>query len=337
VPVSRQARADSKSKRDVQGVRRIRSLPELPPRPRDAHKGNFGRVLVIGGSRGMIGAPALVANSALRSGAGLVTVACPESIQPVVASLCPCATSIPLPETKAGLIDPSRALKHLRKLGLIGESGAPTALAAGPGLGQGDPAFSKSVLALIGAFREEAGIPCVLDADALNAIAAVKAVRAGKRTGRPAHSALPGLRSTIVTPHPGEMARLHGVSTAEVQENREGFAIKTVEEMAAGEEDRGRSIVVLKGAQTVVTDGVRLFINRTGNPGMATGGSGDVLTGVIVGLIAQGLSVFDAAVLGVHVHGLAGDLAADDVGEISLIAADLVGYLPEAFLTQTHS
>jgi NAD(P)H-hydrate epimerase len=285
----------------------------------------------------MIGAPALVANSALRSGAGLVTVACPESIQPAVASLCPCATSIPLPETKAGLIDPSRALKHLRGLGLIGESGAPTALAAGPGLGQGDLAFSRSVLALIGAFREEAGVPCVLDADALNALATVKTARAGKGARRSAQSALAGLRSTIITPHPGEMARLHDVSTAAVQADREGFAIKTVKEMAAGENDGSSSVVVLKGAGTVVTDGTRLYINRTGNPGMATGGSGDVLTGVIVGLVAQGLSMFDAAVLGVHVHGLAGDLAADDVGEISLIAADLVGYLPEAFLTQTHS
>jgi ADP-dependent NAD(P)H-hydrate dehydratase len=338
VPANRQRRPSEKGKAKVGGIRRVRTVPHLSPRHSDAHKGNFGHVLVIGGSRGMIGAPALVANAALRSGAGLVTVACPESVQIAVATLCPCATSIPLPEIKAGLIDPPRALRRLRELGWLGKAGAPSALAAGPGLGQGDLAFSGSFLDLLRRFREEAGVPSVIDADALNAMASVTTARAAKPSRRSLPPPLSRLRSTIITPHPGEMARLHDVSTAAVQQDREGLAIRTARQMTGGGcGSNGNSVVVLKGAKTVVTDGDHLYINRTGNPGMATGGSGDVLTGVLVGLVAQGLPVFDAAVLGVHVHGLAGDMAAKDVGETSLIAADLVGYLPEAFLVHADS
>ena len=271
----------------------------------------------------MIGAPALVANAALRSGAGLVTVACPASIQQAVATLCPCATTLPLAETKDGLIDPVKALKHFDAADMLGGDSAPTVLAAGPGLGQGTPRSDHCWVELFRAFSQRADIPTVLDADALNAIAKTR-------------MAMTGLLGTncVITPHPGEMARLRGISTADVQKNRGMVAVAAARWLAEGgihAAKGGPSVVVLKGADTVVTDGRRIFTNKTGNPGMATGGSGDVLTGVIAALIGQGLSRFDAAVLGVHVHGCAGDLAAKEIGALSLIATDLVDFLPRAF------
>jgi NAD(P)H-hydrate epimerase len=315
----------------MQAVRHVRRLPVLPRRRPDAHKGDFGRVLVIGGSRGMIGAPALAANAALRSGAGLVTVACPRSIQLTVAALCPCATSIPLPENRLGLVDPLAALRHLRNLDLLTAAAKPTVIAAGPGLGQGGLVHSKALTALFTAFIDEAAVPLVLDADALNALAAQRAT--GTRPARPGRGG--GWRElprTIITPHPGEMARLHGVSTGAVQRDREGFALRTALALSGqAEAVDTRTVVVLKGAKTVVTNGVDLYVNRTGNAGMATGGSGDVLTGVIAALVAQGLGTFQAAVLGVYLHGLAGDLAAESLGQVCLTAADLIDCLPEAF------
>lgn len=325
-------------------VRHVRLLPKLARRGQEAHKGDFGRVLVIGGSRGMIGAPALVANAALRSGAGLVTIACPESIQPTVAGLCPCATSIALPEGAKGRFSPQRSLPCLRELGLLDRAGAPTVVAAGPGLGQGDGRFSEAVVDLLAAFAGTAAVPLVLDADALNALASVRARVSGRssRGGSLARflDAAGGVRCTseprrasiILTPHPGEMARLHGASTSTVQKDREGFAVRTAREMTPRGISRDcRSVVVLKGAGTIVTDGERCCVNRTGNPGMATGGSGDVLTGVIAALVGQGMPAFEAAVLGVHVHGSAGDRAARELGQTSLTAADLIDYLSSAW------
>lgn len=322
-------------------VRRVRAVPRLPPRRTDAHKGDFGRILVVGGSRGMIGAPALVANAALRSGAGLVTVACPESIQLAVATLCPCATSIPLPENNAGQIDPAKSLKCLRRLRLLDPTTAPSVVAGGPGLGQGDAAFSEAMVDLFAAIVRRAGVPIVLDADALNALAFRRAGYArlggsscGTRRARldgSAGGARPTSLSAVFTPHPGEMARLLGISTAAVQRDRQAAAVRLARELAGGRSD-GQTVVLLKGAKTIVTNGRSLFVNRTGNPGMATGGSGDVLTGVIAALIGQGLPTFDAAVLGVYVQGLAGDLGVKDLGEVSLTAGDLINYLPPAFL-----
>ncbi|HWL93788.1 MAG TPA: ADP/ATP-dependent (S)-NAD(P)H-hydrate dehydratase, partial [Phycisphaerae bacterium] len=176
------------------------------------------------------------------------------------------------------------------------------------------------------------GAPIVLDADALNAIHTAHSPQ--NETMQWPHSG-----NFVVTPHPGEMARLCGTDTSDVQARREETAVRAAAAMIATrpsktsiqEQDAQRGVVVLKGAQTIVTDGQRAFVNRTGNPGMATGGTGDVLTGVISGLLAQGLPRFDAAVLGVCVHGLAGDLAARSLGETSLIASDLLDYLPTAF------
>jgi NAD(P)H-hydrate epimerase len=272
----------------------------------------------------MIGAPALVANAGLRSGAGLATVACPRSIQLAVATLCPCATTIPLPENAAGMLDPRRSLRLLRGLGLLGGDMAPSVVAAGPGLSRGNEGFDRAWLALLAAFGE-AGMPLVVDADGLNAMHR-SSVWKGPGGDETPHF------GTIITPHPGEMAGLHGVTAATVQADRRGFAVRTAALMSAGSDDPDhRAVVVLKGAGTLVTDGVKIYRNKTGNPGMATGGSGDVLTGVIAALIAQGLNTLDAAVLGVQVHGLAGDLAAKDLGEAGLIATDLIDYLLAAF------
>ncbi len=305
-------------------VSRVRKLPRIPSRRRDAHKGSFGRVLVVGGSRGMLGAPALSANAALRSGAGLVTVACPASVQPIVASLCPCATSIPLPENVAGQIDPAPSLAVFREQGLLSDAGRPSVVAAGPGLARGDHAFDQAWLELLAAFGD-ANVPVVLDADGLRAMH-----KSGAWNG-PGWDGTRHVR-TVITPHPGEMAYLHGVRTTDVQSRREAFAAQTATMLSGSDPaDDDRAVVVLKGAGTVVSDGRRLYANPSGNPGMATGGSGDVLTGVISALIGQGLSTFDAAVLGVYDHGLAGDLAAKKLGQPSHIAADLVDFLPAAF------
>lgn len=305
-------------------IRRISTLPKLPSRAKDAHKGDFGRVLVIGGSRGMIGAPTLVANAALRSGAGLVTVACPRSIQPAVATLCPCATTLPLPEDAQGTIDPRQAMEDLHDHGLLNEPTAPSVVAIGPGIGRGDSAFDAALTQLINSFGDDARAPVVLDADALNVLH--KSVGDGAGWDRALHF------RTVITPHPGELARMHGVSTAEIQADRQEYAVKTAREMSGGKDHPDyRAVVVLKGAGTIVTDGVNLYVNKTGNPGMATGGSGDVLTGIIAGLIAQRMSGIHSAALGVHLHGLAGDLAARSLGKVSLIATDLINHLPYAF------
>ncbi len=307
-------------------VRRVSAIPRLEARPREGHKGQFGRVLVIGGSRGMVGAPALAANAALRSGAGLATVACPVSVQTAVATLCPCATSVPLPEGRGGVIEPKRAFESLKREGFLDPAKRPTVIAAGPGLGSGGAGFDREWVRLLNRLSEALDAPLVLDADGLNALGELGAGAGGRRGGAK-------LSKAVLTPHPGELARLRGTSTEEVQRARERVAIETARltsSAGAGQAERG--VVVLKGASTVVTDGERLYVNSTGNPGMATGGSGDVLTGVIAALVGQGLPRFEAAMLGVNVHGRAGDLAAKVVGETSMIATDLLTYLPRAFL-----
>lgn len=301
--------------------RQKRDIPKLPHRQRDAHKGDFGRVLVIGGSRGMIGAPALVANAALRAGAGLVTVACPRSIQPHVATLCPCATSIALPEEENGQIAPHLTRDLFESFGYFSPEAAPNCVAIGPGLGRGDETFQEGIIALFEAWSDDTPTPLVIDADALNAM-----------TPSPINSTAPAREKfsrAVLTPHPGEMAHLLATTTSNIQSEREASAMALARRVM--KEPDGRAVVVLKGHQSVITDGHTKRINKTGNPGMATGGSGDVLTGIIAGLIAQGMDVFDAAVLGTHIHGLAGDLAAKTLGQTSMIASDLVDYLPKAF------
>ncbi len=283
-------------------IERIEKLPGLPGRSKDSHKGTFGTVLALAGGRGSAGAAALVGGSALRSGAGLVRVACPDEVQATVASFEPSYMTYPVasdPEGLATLEGSKRVLERFLPLANV--------LAMGPGLGQ-----SADLRELVGWVVESVAVPTVLDADALNNLAGQTDVLARLR------------RPVILTPHPGEFARLTGRSIAEIQSDRETHALAL-----AG--SAGHLIVVLKGAGTIVTDGTRLYVNTTGNPGMATGGSGDALTGVIAALVAQEMDPFDAACLGVYVHGLAGDIARDQSGEVGMIAGDIVDSLPDAF------
>jgi NAD(P)H-hydrate epimerase len=236
----------------------------------------------------------------MRGGAGLVRVAVPTEILPVVAAGNPCYLTAPLPQDEEG------RLGGEAEAPILDLARANQVVALGPGLGQ-----SPAITSLVTTVLAKAAVPVVLDADGLNALPGRTEVL---RT-RPA--------PTIMTPHPGEFGRLVGMSIAQVQAQRPEFASRFAADYGV--------IVVLKGHGTIVTDGRRVYHNRTGNPGMATAGSGDVLTGLIAALLGQGLEPFAAAQLGVYLHGLAGDLARDNLGEVSLMASDLLDYLPHAF------
>ena len=274
-------------------------LPRLPRRAADAHKGDFGRVLVLAGSRGMAGAAALAGEAALRAGAGLVTVASPQSLYPILAVKLTCCTTCPLPETSSGTFS-ERAAGAILEL-----AKAFDVVALGPGLGRHTGTWRLARLLAAGVRK-----PMVLDADALNALA--------EKPECLRHAPAP----RVLTPHPGEMARLTHLTIGEVQGARRATAVWLARHCNV--------VVLLKGHGTVVSDGRRSHVNPTGNPGMATGGAGDVLTGVVAALIGQGLSPFDAAALGAYVHGLAGDLAARALGEVSLTATDILDALPQA-------
>lgn len=272
----------------------------LPPRAPTTHKGDVGRVFILAGSVGLSGAAALCTRGALRTGAGLVTLGIPKSLHgPMVEKLTEAMLKV-LPETKEGSLSLHALPEILRTIEGM------DVVAIGPGLSQ-HPQTKELIQHLLPSITK----PLVLDADGLNALA--EHVQLLKKLPLP----------IILTPHPGEMARLVRLSADEVQRDRERIA----KEFAKTH----RVVVVLKGHQTVVAsfDG-SVYINDTGNPGMASGGCGDVLTGIIAGLLGQKLSVFDAARLGVYLHGLAGDLAAKERGEIGLIASDLVDRIPLA-------
>jgi len=274
-------------------------LPLLPERPPESHKGDFGLALVVGGSRGMAGAVAMAGMAALRGGAGLVRLAVPEPVLETVAAFEPSYMTTALPADPQGRI---RLAAYER---IVAAAAGATVVALGPGLGR-----SLGLTALVCRLHAELPRTMVIDADGLNALAA-------RRDHLPAP---PGAR--ILTPHPGEFARLLGVSRIAPDE-RESAAVELAR--------RWNAVVALKGHRTLVTDGSRRAVNTTGNPGMATGGSGDVLTGLIAALACQGLEPYDAARLGVWLHGLAGDLAARELGQESLIASDLIRFLPNAF------
>lgn len=282
-------------------LERVDTLPTLSKRRADAHKGDFGSILVVAGGRGMAGAAALAGVAALRSGAGLVRVATAAEVQPTVASFEPSYMTYPLEHDAQGLI---RAEPARRALAPFLERSS--VLAIGPGLGQ-----SEEIRSLVRWVVESVTLPTVMDADALNAL--VGQTELLGRLQRP----------TVITPHPGEFARLTGKTVAEVQADRESHAVALAQAQ--------NLVVVLKGAQTIVTDGTRLYVNSTGNPGMATGGAGDILTGVIAALIGQKLPAFEAAQLGVYLHGLAGDMARDQNGEVGMIAGDIVDVLADVF------
>jgi NAD(P)H-hydrate epimerase len=271
----------------------------LPPRPRSAHKGTFGHVLVVAGSRGKLGAALLAAEGAARAGAGLTTLAVPASLQPLVEGRIPEVMTTEVADDGAGVVTPTgdgevAALIRGR-----------TVVVCGPGLGQG-----AGPRALVAALLRTAAVPLVIDADGLNAIAGTPFLQS--RTA-----------PAVLTPHPGEMARLIGSSTEEVQADR----LRVARRFAAA----NGVVVVLKGAGTVVAapDG-RCALSTSGNPGLASGGSGDVLAGVIGGLLAQGLAPFEAAMFAAFVHGRAADAIAARRGQVGLLARDLLAELPAA-------
>jgi ADP-dependent NAD(P)H-hydrate dehydratase len=280
----------------------IETIPKLKPRAVDGHKGDYGKVCIIAGSLGMSGAAALAGRAALRAGAGLVRVATPKSVLPIVASIEPSFTTIALPEDARGRISAKAAGTILDA---VGENDA---VAFGPGVGT-----SGALRSILETLLEQEQLRLVIDADGLNNLAGIKDWPAALKA------------KLILTPHPGEMKRLwSGLFRDKLPAERRDQALQLAQQT--------KTVVALKGAGTVVTDGRKVYVNKTGNPGMATAGSGDVLTGVITALLGQGLGDFDAAVLGVYMHGLAGDIAAERVGQISLMTTDITQALSDAFM-----
>jgi len=272
----------------------------FPPRKRDAHKGTFGHVLVIAGSVGKGGAAAMTGKAALRVGAGLVTLAVPASLTGAMEAKLDEVMKESLPETPEGTIAQSALEKILRLLE------GKDCLALGPGLST-HPETKELVKNLIPQVR----VPTVVDADGINALS-LHLEALSQRNG-----------PLILTPHPGELSRLLSISTEEVQRNRVAIAQK----FSSG----FHVFLVLKGKGTIVSDPRgEAFLNPTGNPGMATGGSGDVLTGILAGIIASGAEISLALQAGVFIHGLAGDLAAQEWGEEPMIAGDVLAKVPEA-------
>jgi len=270
-------------------------------RKNNTQKGDFGHILILAGSLKFSGAALLCCEAAMRSGAGLVTLGVPRGIgREIIRHKIKEVMLLPLPETPEG----SLALKALKQIKRFSEKAG--VLVIGPGLDH-----NVSTQNLVRRIIERINKPMVIDADGLNALAGY----------------LPKLKiqskNLIFTPHPGEMARLCGISVAKVQAQRQDIARKFSRDY--------KLTLVLKGYQTVVaTAKGRTYINKTGNPGMSTAGSGDVLTGMIAAFLGQGLDAFEAAKYAVYLHGLAGDLAAREKTEISLIASDIIGKIPEA-------
>jgi hydroxyethylthiazole kinase-like uncharacterized protein yjeF len=287
----------------IELLTRASAREHLTPRTPDSHKGDYGHVLVVAGSRGKTGAAHLAGVGALRSGAGLVTIATAASCQDVVAAMAPEYMTVGLRETDAGL-DPE-GVDQLLEL-------ARDVVAIGPGLGQ-----APGTREFIKAFVDRATMPLVVDADGLNTFHGDPDRLMGREG-----------RDVIITPHPGEMARLVGMSTDEVQASR----LEIARNFAASH----HLYVVLKGHRTLIaTPDGKLFINPTGNPGMSTGGTGDVLTGMIAAWLAHLLDAEAACKVAVYLHGMAGDLAEADEGEVSMTAGDVAGHIGDAILELT--
>lgn len=277
----------------------------LPQRHSKMHKGDCGRVFILAGSLGMTGAACLASKAAMRCGSGLVTLGTPECVQPVAASILLEVMTLPLP-CRDGMLSKTATETIIKRVS------SSDVCAIGPGLGSSD-----DIIGITEAVLKET-IPCVIDADGLNAVAKNKDILRYKNC------------DAVLTPHPGEMSRLTGISVDKIESDRTHAASNFAKEY--------NCTVVLKGHETVIAapDGT-VCINYTGNSGMASGGMGDVLTGVISSFIGQGCSPFDAAVLGVFLHGLAADIGAENVGEFSLIASDVIDCLPKAILKLQNS
>jgi len=270
----------------------------FPSRKTDAHKGDVGRVLLIGGSRGMAGSISLSAMAALHTGSGLVSAAVPDRCLETVASFHPCLMTIPLADDSSGQFSDDAVSKVSERADNY------DAIGCGPGMGTHDAAL-EMVEFLLG----KSQIARVLDADALNALSKMNWPDRDSSTSGP----------LVLTPHPGELKRLTGVSPS----NREQ-QIEAAQKLAA----HHGVVVVVKGGPTVVVDGNRKWTNTTGNPGMATGGTGDVLTGVVTSLLGQGMTPWDAARLGVWLHGAAGDRAAAKHGQAGMTARECLAEIP---------
>ncbi|KXG74457.1 bifunctional ADP-dependent NAD(P)H-hydrate dehydratase/NAD(P)H-hydrate epimerase [Thermotalea metallivorans] len=272
----------------------------LPQRRKDTHKGNYGKAYIVAGSTGMTGAAMLTCEAVLRSGAGLLKVAIPQSLNNIMEVRLTEAITVPLPELKKGVVgisDIEKIIKTMQESDVI---------AVGPGSGQ-----TRELEEVLRNIFEAATIPIVLDADALNALAHRQEI-------------LKLIKSAaVLTPHTGEMSRLTNIPVEEINRNRIQIALEFAK--------KWNVILILKGARTIVAspDG-KVFVNTTGNPGMATAGSGDVLTGIVTGLLAQGIQPIKAAIAAVYLHGVAGDRAAARLGEYGLIAGDIVLELPYA-------
>lgn len=271
----------------------------LPERKKDSHKGTYGHLFVIGGSPGLTGAVCLACLAALRTGCGLVTAGVPESLNHIFEIKLTEAMTRILPETEEktiGVLAVEPCLSFIEKA---------DGVVIGPGISthQSTQDFFKKLLPQIKK-------PVVIDADGLKLLSKNLEILDEKD------------KKFILTPHPGEMSYLTGLSIKDIQANRKKIAIEFAKKYNV--------VLVLKGYKTVVTDGKSLYINSTGNPGMATGGSGDVLSGIIGSLVVQSFSLFESACLGVYLHGLAGDLAAKKLSEYSLIAGDIIEFLPQA-------
>lgn len=276
-------------------------LPLLPARTPEFHKGLAGRVLVIAGSAGMTGAGAMASRACLRSGAGVVTWAIPKSLNSIAEAMVMEVMTLPIPDTPSGA--PAMDAREI----LVEAARETNCVILGSGLPvAGDTGELMRLLI------PEIYPPLIVDGGAFSAIGSDLMILRKRQS------------PTIITPHPGEMGRLIGKTSAEVQARRREYALKYAKLSGA--------VVVLKGHETLVTDGNAVHINQTGNPGMATAGSGDVLCGVIAALVGQGLPPFEAARLGAHLHGLAGDLGAAEKGVHGLMASDVIEKLPAAFL-----
>jgi len=279
----------------------------LPKRPANSNKSDFGRVLIVTGSIGMTGSGCLASMASLRSGAGLVYAAVPASLAVIYGATLTEPIILPLEDNGKGTLSAAgipKILEYMERMSVA---------AVGPGL-----TVNEDIKEIVREIIKQSTIPLVLDADALNAISKDMAILRKLKT------------KAVLTPHPGEMSRLTGLGTDEIQKDRISAAKSFSQEYG--------TVVVLKGSKTVVAlpDG-RVFVNPTGNSGMASAGSGDVLTGIIAGLCAQGMDVWEAAVAGVYLHGLAGDLAASEMGMYSMVASDIIKYLPKAFKSGGHN
>ncbi len=270
----------------------------LPKRNDDANKSQCGRVFILAGSKGMIGAATLSAMGALRSGTGLVTVGTADTEQSVLATKLTEAMTVGFVSVsgQVGLLDKEKIKEMAEKS---------DAFVIGPGMGRNEET-QKLILWLI----ENVSAPMIIDADGLNALSLNIDILKSRKD------------ITILTPHEGEMAKLLGISSEKVKNNREEIAKEFAQ--------RNNVVLLLKGKDTIVTDGNEIFINPTGNSGMATGGSGDVLSGVLGSLVAQGMNGYEAGVLGAYIHGLAGDIGTADKGKMGLIASDIAENLPYA-------